>query len=207
MRLILLRHAESKHGVEKFIAGKIGCKGLTDKGIQQAEKLALRLQAEQVQCDVLLSTSVRRAQETAAIVAGKLNQAVNVNDDLCELLPGDADGLSWEAYQNKFGAFDFVSKPDKPFSPNGESWNQFVTRVQTTLNTLQQTYNNQDVIAVTHGGFIVVVFLLLFDISPSIERKDLTKRAMINPAYTSITEWHVTNDAWELVRFNDVSHL
>lgn len=38
MRLLLLRHGESKHGVEKFIA-QATCKGLTERGVQQAERM------------------------------------------------------------------------------------------------------------------------------------------------------------------------
>ncbi len=94
MRLILLRHGESKHGVENFIAGKAGCKGLTEQGVQQAEQLARRLRNELGSCDILLSTSVKRAHETATIVGAQFNRLVQINDDLSELLPGDADGLS-----------------------------------------------------------------------------------------------------------------
>ncbi len=39
MRLLLVRHGESKHNVEHFIAQKT-CKGLTEHGRQQAEQLA-----------------------------------------------------------------------------------------------------------------------------------------------------------------------
>jgi broad specificity phosphatase PhoE len=201
MRLILLRHGESKHGVEHYIAGKAGCKGLTEQGVQQAEQLARRLRNEVVGCDILLSTSVKRAQETALIVGAQLNRLVQVNDDLCEQLPGDADGLSWTQYQQQYGEFDFRANPDAPFAPNGESWNQFVHRVQTALTTLHQTYGGQDIIAVTHAGFIVVSFLLLFQVSLP------NKRAVIHPSYASITEWQTSNDIWQLVRFNDTSHL
>jgi broad specificity phosphatase PhoE len=201
MRLILLRHGESKHGVEHYIGGKAGCKGLTEQGVQQAEQLARRLKNERAGCDMLLSTSVKRAQETAAIVAAQLNQPVQVNDDLCELLPGDADGLFWTQYQQQYGEFDLRANPDTPFAPNGESWNQFVDRVETALNTLHQTYKDQHIVAVTHAGFIVVSFLLLFKVSLS------GQRAVINPSHASITEWHMANDIWQLVRFNDTSHL
>lgn len=201
MQLTLLRHGESKHGVEQFIAGKSGCKGLMDKGIQQAEHLAQRLKKECVPCDVLLSTSVKRAQDTATIVGKQINRHVQINDDLCEVLPGDADGLTEAQYRQQYGEFDIRTLPDKPFSPNGESWNQFVHRVQTTLESLYHTYENQQVIAVTHAGFIVVSFLLLFNIPLA------DQRAQIHPGYASITEWHVSDGDWQLIRYNDTSHL
>lgn len=201
MRLILVRHGHSKHGTENIIAGNIGCKGLTEQGIQQAEILGQYLKDEQLDCDVLLSTSVKRAYETATIVADHLHQPIHINDDLRELLPGDADGLSWEQYQGQYGAVDFETQPDKPFAPNGESWNQFVARVKTSLDNLYHTYKNQDVIAVTHAGFIVVSFLCLFEV-PFFNRQ-----ATINPDYTSLTEWQVSDETWQLIRFNDTHHL
>jgi broad specificity phosphatase PhoE len=207
MRLILMRHGESKHGVEHFIAGKAGCTGLTAQGVRQAEQLAQRLKNESVACDLLLSTSVKRAHETAAIVGDQLNRQIQINDDLCELLPGDADGLTWAQHQQQYGEFDLQAHPDTPFAPNGESWNQFVDRVQTTLNTLAQTYSDQNVLAVTHAGFIVVSFLLLFEAPFSRQRAGSRNRAEIHPRYASITEWHVSNDTWQLIRFNDTHHL
>lgn len=201
MRLILLRHGESKHGIENTIAGKATCKGLTEHGIQQAQQLAQRLKNQRVACDLLLSTSVKRAHETAAIIGAHLNQPIQINDDLCELFPGDADGLSWTQYQQHYGNFDPKANPDTAFAPNGESWNQFVQRVETSLKNLEQNYEDQDIIAVTHAGFIVVSFILLFEAS------SFNKRAQINPAYASITEWKVSKGIWELIRFNDTKHL
>jgi broad specificity phosphatase PhoE len=201
MRLILVRHGESKHSVEKLIAGNIGCKGLTGHGNQQAEQLANRLKNEHVHCDVLLSTSVKRAYETATIIGAQLNQPIQINDALCELLPGDADGLTWTDYRQRFSEVDLETQPDKPFAPNGESWNQFVDRVKTALNTLSQTYGDKDVIAVTHAGFIVVAFLVLF------EAPFFNRHAVIHPAYTSLTEWQVSDNTWQLIRFNDTHHL
>lgn len=201
MRLILVRHGHSKHAGEQLIAGKVGCKGLTEQGIQQAEQLGQYLKSQQVKCDTLLSTSVKRAHQTATILSAHLNQPIHINDDLSELLPGDADGLSWEVYRQQYGEFEFADAPDKPFAPNAESWNQFVARVKTSLDDLYQAYKDRDVIAVTHSGFIVVAFLLLFEV-PFFHR-----RAVIHPDYTSLTEWHVSNAAWQLVRFNDIHHL
>ncbi len=43
MRLRFVRHGELMHNVERFLAGKVGCKGLIPAGIKQAEKLAFYL--------------------------------------------------------------------------------------------------------------------------------------------------------------------
>lgn len=200
MRLILLRHGESKHSIEKFIAYN-ACKGLTDRGVQQAEKLAQRLKADFSDCNVLLSTSVKRAHNTASIINPHLNKPIEINDDLSEQHPGDVDGMLWTQYREKYGSFDPIANPDTSLSPNGETWNQYLQRVRMTLDTLEQTYKDQTVVAVTHAGFIVVSFLLIFDAPFS------GKRGWLNPDYTSITEWQVSNGIWQLNRYNDTMHL
>ena len=199
MRLRLIRHGESVHNVEHFHAGKRGCKGLTPTGIQQAETLAKHLKSDP--CDVLLSTSVKRAHQTVTIISQQLAQPIHINDDLCELLLGDADGMTSVEYREEFGKFDLIAEPDRPFSPNGETWNQFVGRVDNALDDLQRSYAGQNIIAVTHAGFMVVAFLRLFNASFG------GNRGWIDFDHTSITEWHVSDDVWKLVRFNDTHHL
>jgi len=201
MRLILVRHGHSKHNVENTIVGNAGCKGLTEQGIRQVEQLAQRFKNESIKCDVLLSTSVKRAHETAAIISAQIQQPLHINDDLRELLMGDADGLTWTEYHQRYETFDFATQPDRLFAPNGESWNLFVQRVKRSLDNLYQTYRDQDVIAVTHAGFIVVSFLCLF------EAPFFNRQATINPDYTSLTEWQVSDTTWQLIRFNDTHHL
>src|SRR5258705_12033393 len=128
MRLILIRHAESKHSQNRIIAGGASCTGLTEHGFQQARTLAERLQAsgELGQCDVLLSSPVLRAYQTAQILAEKIAKPVERDFDLREVDPGEAEGLTWMDYQARYGDFDLVANPTRPFAPKGESWSDFM---------------------------------------------------------------------------------
>ena len=121
--------------------------------------------------------------------------------DLCELHPGAADGLSWEAYRATYGAFNLLTSPTRPFAPGAESWVEFVDRVRATLERLARGFAGQTVVAVTHAGFIVASVLVLFDIP----RPGTSAR--LDPGSTSLTEWRVAQARWQLVRFNDISHL
>ena len=47
---------------------------------------------------------------------------------LCELHPGEADGLVWEDYVERYGAPDWDLDPAGRFAPGGESWISFVDR-------------------------------------------------------------------------------
>ncbi len=96
MRLILIRHGESEHALHPMIAGKEHCRGLTMQGFNQAHRLAERLRTtgEVSDCQVLLASPVLRARQTAEVLTTQLALGpVQQDDDLCELHPGEADGL------------------------------------------------------------------------------------------------------------------
>ncbi len=125
MRLVLIRHGESEHAACGVIADVAGCTGLTERGMTQAQALANRLRAtgELADCCALLSSPVARARQTAEILAPALSiNAIEEDSSLCEVRPGAADGLSWEAYRATYGAFDLLTSPHRPFADGGESW-------------------------------------------------------------------------------------
>lgn len=203
MRLLLIRHGESEHSLRQLIAEK-QCPGLTPVGFQQAQALTRRLVAtsEANECRKVLSSPVLRAQQTAEVLANTLPVGLIEPDaDLCELHPGEADGLSWEAYRASYGAFDLLTSPTRVFAPGGESWHTFLARVHATLDRLAVRFGGQTVIVVTHAGFIVASLLVLF----AIPRPGTG--AYFDPGYASLTEWHVEAGKWQLMRFNDMAHL
>jgi len=204
MHLILIRHAESKHSQQDKIAGLSGCTGLTPLGFEQAQLLAKRLRAsgELNDCQTLLCSPVLRAKQTAQVLAEVMPaNRLKQDEALCELHPGAANDLTWQEYREKFGAFDLLASPNRPFAPQGESWLEFMQRVRDTLERLASQYEQQSVVAVTHAGFIVASLLVLFDIPRP------GTGAHIDPLHTSLTEWYKSNGTWQLAKYNDAWHL
>lgn len=106
MQLILIRHAESAHAVRGYIGGPLGCQGLTTRGRLHADRLAQRFQrtGELADCAALLTSSFPRARQTAERLLSALPVTVITEEPgLCELLPGQADGLTWDAYRKRYG--------------------------------------------------------------------------------------------------------
>jgi broad specificity phosphatase PhoE len=204
MRLVLVRHGASEHSRRGVIADVHGCTGLTADGVTQAQRLArrLRVTGELHDCAALLCSPVLRARQTAEVLAGVLPTSDVIDDQaLCELRPGAADGLAWADYRARYGAFDLLVFPDRPFSPGGESWHGFIARVRTTLTRFSEQFADQTVVAVSHAGFIVASLLVLFDIP----RPGTSAR--FDPLHTSLTEWRVRDTVWQLVCYNDAYHL
>ena len=133
--MILVRHGEAYAGFHGPIAGPTGCAGLTPHGRLQAEALREHLAwTGQVRADLLLASVLPRAIETARIVAPGLRLELSGQDcDLCEFNTGEADGMDWLDYNDRYGSFDMEAEPDRLFAPGGESWNSFHERVSRTL--------------------------------------------------------------------------
>ena len=205
MHLILIRHGEAHAGFHGPIAGERGCQGLTDFGRRQAEALRDHLAgADLMKADVLMASTLRRAVETAEIIAPGVGLELSGRHrDLCEVLTGEADGLEWSEYATRYGSFDMEAEPDRVFAPEGESWNSFHVRVGQLLDRLASEYQGQRVVAVCHAGVIMATLRVLLDIPHP------GNGTQMRPTNTGLTEWghDREKDQWTLHTFNDSGHL
>jgi probable phosphoglycerate mutase len=205
MRLILVRHGDAHAGLHGVIGGPRGCAGLTDKGRHQAVLLRDHLRRSgHVQADVLMASMLPRAIETARIIAPGLGFDSFAQDcDLCEVHTGEADGLGWTEYTERFGSLDMLAEPDRVFAPGGESWNSFHERVERTLERLAREHVDRTVVAVCHAGVIMASIRAIFDVPHP------GTGARLQPTNTGLTEWEYDppTDRWTLHTFNDTSHL
>ena len=205
MRLVLVRHGHAHAGFHGVIGGPRGCSGLTDLGRRQAAALRDHLAATgRVQADVLLSSTIPRAIETAEIIAPGLGiETFGRECDLCEVHTGEADGLEWTEWGTRYGSFDMEAEPDRVFAPEGESWNSFHDRVRRLLDDLAATYHGQRVVAVCHAGVIMASVRVLLGLPHP------GTGTQLRPTNTGLTEWgyDVERHQWTLHTFNDSGHL
>lgn len=205
MRLILVRHGDAYAGLHGIIAGPMGCRGLTDRGRDQARALRDHLvETKRITPDVIIASEIPRAIETAAIISTAFGEAEIPQDcDLCEVHTGEADGTDWQDYLDQFGSLDMVAEPDRLFAVGGDSWNSFHARVEGFMDRYAHEYANQTVMAVCHAGVIAASLRVRLGISDSADSADL------RPTNTGLTEWHYdeNSEAWTLHTFNDARHL
>ena len=205
-RLILIRHGESVAQVEGFLSGHDTCRGLSDLGRRQAQALHDRLaRTGEIQADVLLTSILPRAIETASIIAPAIGGHEPVQDcGLCEIHAGDAEGLTWGEFAERFPGYSWG--PDKAHAPGAESWNDFGERVAKSLTRYAEEHADRTIVAAVHGGVVEQSFNAFLGRDAAVPVAHL-----IN---TSITEWWFTaspfrggDPSWHLVRFNDAAHL
>lgn len=183
-------------GVNGIVGGVRGCTGLTERGFAQARALRDRLEREGFRADALLASTLPRAHQTADIIAEALGLDVEQSDELVEFIPGEIDGTRWDDWTDRF---DVAAEPDRSFSPGGESLSVFKNRVSAVLDRFAAHHDGQTVVAVCHGGVIGVSLYQIFGLADGTLAVDVH--------HTSITEWHLRDERWHLVRFNDVAHL
>lgn len=200
-KFVLVRHGQARAALDGIVAGPTGCTGLSEDGRLQAGRLAARLAGERAGIDTLLASPLPRATETAELIGRRLGLEARLEPDLEELRPGAADGLTWAEFEARHGRFDMVAEPARPLSPGGESWSRFRERVEGTLGRLLDEFAGQRVLAVCHGGFIMVSMVVLLGI------QRLGNPTHLAPALTSLTEWSHDGRRWTLERYNDHAHL
>ena len=120
MRLYLVRHGETVWNFENRIQGASDVP-LNDRGREQAESLAIKLQ--KIQFFKILSSPLERAFETAKIISLTQESAISKVDCFAELDQGKLEGLKFKEIQEKFP--DFSSKwrivPGEVRMPGGET--------------------------------------------------------------------------------------
>jgi probable phosphoglycerate mutase len=204
--LYFIRHGEGMANISGRILDRCEGSGLTPRGIQQVQQLQQRLRVTgEIQADVIVTSTFRRALETAEILAPLWPVPVVLDDDLQELRYG-VDDMLYADFNAHYGVFDVRDEPARQKSPSGESWQQFTTRATRAIDRIRQTYAGRNVVLITHGGVIRSLLFLVF-------RHDLSRpdwgRSSLD--CTSITQWRheQTNSGarWSLLCWNDAAHL
>ena len=157
MRLLTLRHAESYSNAHPEAVALPEERGdrLTQRGWEQARAAARGLR--ELKPARLITSPMRRARETAEVLADELGLATEVNESIHELreapdyleLPPEEQKLRrWSNRMAEHG-----HDPDHS-PPGGESFNAVVARVHRFKAELERGDPHADVLAVSHGIFL-----------------------------------------------------
>lgn len=144
MRIFVARHGETQWNLENKVCGSTDLP-LTEKGLAQAEALAEK--AAQVKPDVIIASSMIRAQQTAGAVARRLGMEIITEPRLVEQDFGTSEGVD-----RKDPDFVVRRRWCSAKFPEGESIFQLVHRVYSVLDELPEKYPDQTVLLVCHGS-------------------------------------------------------
>lgn len=151
MKLYVTRHGQTQYNIDVRICGRADVR-LTEKGIAQAHELAQVMQEEKLDIDLIISSPLIRAKETADIVGGSIGVPVEVDERLAERDYGTVDGT----YEGTPGFMEQWVQFGYQY-PKGESLLKVVQRVYNFLDDLKQRYPGKKIMVISHGGVCRVI--------------------------------------------------
>lgn len=146
---LLLRHGQTPLSVERRFAGR-GDIPLTDLGLRQATAAAAAI-AERGRIDVVLSSPLRRAWQTALAVAERTGAPLTTDDDLAETDFGSWEGMTFAEVMARWPdemAAWMAAADAAP--PGGESFASVAERVGAALDRLLAAHQGKTVVVVSH---------------------------------------------------------
>ncbi len=196
MTLLLLRHGESEGNATRRIQGWSD-HGLTELGRQQAEAAGRYL--ADAGAVALYSSPLRRARDTAVIVAGHTGLQILDLPDLREYRFGEAQGLLWSEAQERFG---LVGRNwGTGGIPGEEGTTAFRDRVERRIEELAQRHASDVAIAVVHGGVVGALVSRLMGLDDS----DYAQIYSTNCGITTLRRG--MDDRTAIETLNEVCHL
>ena len=161
MRLILTRHGETIDNEKGILQGQLNGK-LSEKGFEQAKKLAIRLKDENI--DVIYSSDLERSVNTAKEIAKyHPNSKIFYVNELRERNVGDFEG-------KKVNEVDWNNPPK-----NIEKPEDMRKRAQKILDLAYKKYSDKNVLFVGHGGINNVLITIIMN-RPLEDRLKLEKQ-------------------------------
>lgn len=146
MKLIIVRHGETIENQKEIIQGQRQGT-LSEEGIEQAKKLALRLKEEKI--DYIYSSDLARAKDTAKEII-KFHQKVPIEytKELRERNLGEFEGKTKKELGMAAEMWSLVTANPK----NGESRAELFERAKNLVEKVSKEQINKTVLFVCHGG-------------------------------------------------------
>ncbi len=173
---------------------------LNAAGLEQAAMLGRYVAQHGLRFDVLYSSDLKRALQTAQAVAEPQGLTVRPDARLREVDLGEWQGLTrdevkaWDGERYAAYLNDWYHVPP----PSGESRHALKLRIRAAFDDLAQRHAGQVIGMVTHGGTLGMLIESLFG---PVERPSLANTSL------TIVERAAPDEAWQLVRVAWSPHL
>jgi len=200
VKVILVRHGETDWNLSRRIQGGNSDTQLNQRGRQQAESLALRLKPEKIQ--VIYSSPLQRARDTALAIAHYHQLPVEVEPSLKEIEVGALEGMPIADVGKRLSELLVTYKQgdELPRLPGGESVAEVQQRVWSTIQRLVDKHRGGVLVVVSHYFSVLTAICSVINLPLS----QIT-RLRLNPGSISIITFDEQTP--RLILFNDTCHL
>jgi probable phosphoglycerate mutase len=201
--IILIRHGETAWNAERRLQGHLDIP-LNPEGERQAALLAEALAPEHI--DLVASSDLARARQTAEAVAGLRGMRVHIEPGLRERCYGGFEGLLYAEIEQRF-PIEFAAWQGRdidgmlpPGANRGETFRQFFTRATGAILALAAAHPGRTLALVAHGGVLECAYRLALGLPLETPRDFKIYNASIN-------RFRVDQGRLVLQSWGDVSHL
>ena len=178
--ILLIRHGQSEWNKLNLFTGFKNIE-LSEQGIDEANKAGQNFKNLNIKFDIVFTSELKRAQETAKIILKNLDQwdhlygegKIITDIKLNERDYGDLTGLNKKETADKFGE-EQVHKWRRGYSdqpPNGESLEDVVRRVkiyfEDSINPAIQSADNNNILIAAHGNSLRALLIVMNIYNPS----------------------------------------
>ena len=149
--LILLRHGQTISNINQIYQGQ-GDGILSKKGLQQARAAAKFF--SKIKIDAIFSSDLRRAHDTAKIIAKHHKVRVTRARNIRERFYGDWEGLRFSDIAKKYTRLYklWLKEPNKARIPGAETLKDFQKRSVRAVTKIIKANKGRTVLVVAHGG-------------------------------------------------------
>jgi 2,3-bisphosphoglycerate-dependent phosphoglycerate mutase len=185
-RVFFVRHGEGVDNTNrKFSYKRIDCP-LTERGRLQASMTADYMAGKQI--DEVFSSPMKRAHETALIIAERLGMEVTVFEGFREVNVGDLEGKdfsaeTWSQYHHVVGEW-FAGNRSAMF-PGGEDYHALWDRTYSAFVQMVNGKTNKNIVLAGHSGIFIAT---LKDLCPELDINWLQNAEIYN---CSVTEMEI----------------
>ena len=172
--ILLIRHGQSEWNKLNLFTGFKNIE-LSEQGIEEANKAGQNFKNLDIKFNIVFTSELKRAQETAKIILQNLDQwdflnnegKIISNNNLNERDYGDLTGLNKKETAEKFGE-EQVHKWRRGYSdqpPNGESLEDVVRRVtkyfEEVIKPAIQSNENDNILIAAHGNSLRALLIVM----------------------------------------------
>ena len=198
---VFLRHGESIGNAESRWQGQLDY-ALTERGRAQARALAERWISEAAKFDLIISSPLVRAKETAEIIASALGAKIELDPILLERNIGEMEGLTMEEVQ-KIPQPPYIT-PYDPIGGEGEGdWALFLRAGQALHDLVRRSPGSY--LIVSHGGLLNQLMNAIIGIAPHVDPSGVRFR-FENTAFARVIYFPYQH-RWAIDTVNDRAHL
>lgn len=158
MKIFVTRHGQTDWNVLGKLQGRHDIM-LNEVGKEQALIASEKIKNEKI--DIIITSPLKRARETAEIINKQFNVNIVEDDRLMERCFGDFEGITKIELQEKKKqypeityAFNYLKNVD---IFNMETIQDLCARIYECLDEITEKYKNKNVLIVTHGSSSVAV--------------------------------------------------